>query len=411
MAADPARWPVQALRPRLVGKGRGARPGDARGRAPRLRLRPAADQAGRSRSPETRCSRCARPPTRRRSVAAPSFSLAAFRQAFAAGRDLTEPDNVLLAAAAAEMHPRAVLSAIERDVGQAQATRGDRSLPAIWACAACPASWSASRSSGATTAWRRPPRYREPAVAKERTQDGGAPRSRRWQGGRRAPASGPSHLPRAARDDGVDPPLRGGGRAPVPAGQGRRLPASGDRRGGDDRRHHLGDAPRRLPDRHLPHPRPRDRPRHRPEAGDGGAVRARGRLLARSGRLDAHLRPRAPLHGRLRDRRRQPPDRRRARPGLRLHRLRLGHRLHVRRRCLEHRQLRRDDEPRGAVEAAGRLPGREQPLRHGDGDRAPLGGHRPVAQGRGAGRGGGPRRRDGRACGAGDGRRAHPHRP
>jgi 2-hydroxychromene-2-carboxylate isomerase len=44
-----------------------------------------------------------------------SFSLAAFRQAFAAGRDLTEPDNVVLAAAAAEMHPRAVLSAIERD--------------------------------------------------------------------------------------------------------------------------------------------------------------------------------------------------------------------------------------------------------------------------------------------------------
>jgi 2-hydroxychromene-2-carboxylate isomerase len=46
---------------------------------------------------------------------APSFSLAAFRQAFAAGRDLSEPDNVLLAAAAAEMHPRAVLSAVERD--------------------------------------------------------------------------------------------------------------------------------------------------------------------------------------------------------------------------------------------------------------------------------------------------------
>jgi 2-hydroxychromene-2-carboxylate isomerase len=46
---------------------------------------------------------------------AASFSLAAFRQAFAAGRDLTERDNVLLAAAAAEMHPRAVLSAIERD--------------------------------------------------------------------------------------------------------------------------------------------------------------------------------------------------------------------------------------------------------------------------------------------------------
>jgi 2-hydroxychromene-2-carboxylate isomerase len=44
-----------------------------------------------------------------------SFSLAAFRQAFAAGRDLTEPANVLLAAAASEIHPRALLGAVERD--------------------------------------------------------------------------------------------------------------------------------------------------------------------------------------------------------------------------------------------------------------------------------------------------------
>jgi 2-hydroxychromene-2-carboxylate isomerase len=44
-----------------------------------------------------------------------AFSLAAFRQAFAAGRDLSEADNVLLAAAAAEIHPRALLGAIERD--------------------------------------------------------------------------------------------------------------------------------------------------------------------------------------------------------------------------------------------------------------------------------------------------------
>ena len=44
-----------------------------------------------------------------------SFSLAAFRQAFASGRDLSDPDNVLLAAAAAEMHPRAVLTAVKRD--------------------------------------------------------------------------------------------------------------------------------------------------------------------------------------------------------------------------------------------------------------------------------------------------------
>jgi 2-hydroxychromene-2-carboxylate isomerase len=42
-----------------------------------------------------------------------SFSLAAFRQAFAAGRDLSDPDNVLLAAAACELHPKAVLKGIE----------------------------------------------------------------------------------------------------------------------------------------------------------------------------------------------------------------------------------------------------------------------------------------------------------
>jgi 2-hydroxychromene-2-carboxylate isomerase len=42
-----------------------------------------------------------------------SFSLAAFRQNFAAGRDLSEIDNVLLAAAACELHPKAVLKGIE----------------------------------------------------------------------------------------------------------------------------------------------------------------------------------------------------------------------------------------------------------------------------------------------------------
>jgi 2-hydroxychromene-2-carboxylate isomerase len=44
-----------------------------------------------------------------------SFSLAAFRQAFAAGRDLTEPDNVFLAAASSELHPRALEAAAARD--------------------------------------------------------------------------------------------------------------------------------------------------------------------------------------------------------------------------------------------------------------------------------------------------------
>jgi 2-hydroxychromene-2-carboxylate isomerase len=44
-----------------------------------------------------------------------AFSLAAFRQAFAGGLDLTEPDNVMVAAAAAEMHPRAIAVAVGRD--------------------------------------------------------------------------------------------------------------------------------------------------------------------------------------------------------------------------------------------------------------------------------------------------------
>ena len=80
-----------------------------------VRLWPAADRLATALSRATRWSRCAPPPMRRRSAARSRFSLAAFRQAFAAGRDLTEPDNVLLAAAASELHPRAVLAAVERD--------------------------------------------------------------------------------------------------------------------------------------------------------------------------------------------------------------------------------------------------------------------------------------------------------
>jgi 2-hydroxychromene-2-carboxylate isomerase len=45
-----------------------------------------------------------------------SFALAAFRQAFAAGRDLSDPDNVLIAAAACEMHPRALIKAVQTEV-------------------------------------------------------------------------------------------------------------------------------------------------------------------------------------------------------------------------------------------------------------------------------------------------------
>jgi 2-hydroxychromene-2-carboxylate isomerase len=48
-----------------------------------------------------------------------AFAQAAFRQAFAGGRSLSETDNVLIAAAACEMHPSAVLKGAElRSVGE-----------------------------------------------------------------------------------------------------------------------------------------------------------------------------------------------------------------------------------------------------------------------------------------------------
>lgn len=69
-----------------------------------------------------------------------AFSLAAFRQAFAAGRDLALADNVLIAAAACELHPRAVttgaaLASVARALHEATALaarRGVRDVPAVW---------------------------------------------------------------------------------------------------------------------------------------------------------------------------------------------------------------------------------------------------------------------------------------
>jgi 2-hydroxychromene-2-carboxylate isomerase len=69
-----------------------------------------------------------------------AFALAAYRQAFAGGRSLAEPDNVVIAAAACEMHPAAVMKAAQlRGVGERleQATAravalGVRDVPAVW---------------------------------------------------------------------------------------------------------------------------------------------------------------------------------------------------------------------------------------------------------------------------------------
>jgi 2-hydroxychromene-2-carboxylate isomerase len=68
-----------------------------------------------------------------------AYSLAAMRQAFAAGRDLSVPDNVVIAAAACELHPRAVLKAVEtasvrdalHEATAAATAAGIRELPAV----------------------------------------------------------------------------------------------------------------------------------------------------------------------------------------------------------------------------------------------------------------------------------------
>ena len=74
----------------------------------------------------------------------------------------------------------------------------------------------------------------------------------------------------------------------------------------------------------------------------------------------------APLHGRLRDRRRQPADRRRHRALASDYReTRRGDAVHVRRRRLQPGHVRRDAEPGRAVAAAGRVHGHQQPVRHG----------------------------------------------
>lgn len=68
-----------------------------------------------------------------------AFALAAFRQAFAAGRDLSNPENVLVAAAACELHPNAVLKAVEtaavkdalREATEGAGDLGVRGVPSL----------------------------------------------------------------------------------------------------------------------------------------------------------------------------------------------------------------------------------------------------------------------------------------
>jgi len=69
-----------------------------------------------------------------------SVSLPAFRQAYAGGHDLSTEAYVLIAASAAEMHPRAVLQSLERGpivdaltaATDRAVERGVRTVPAVW---------------------------------------------------------------------------------------------------------------------------------------------------------------------------------------------------------------------------------------------------------------------------------------
>ncbi len=72
-----------------------------------------------------------------------SFALAAFRQAFAAGRDLSEPDNVLIAAAGLRAAPRALLKAVETEHVKNALREATDSAPPSGASAASPR-WSSA---------------------------------------------------------------------------------------------------------------------------------------------------------------------------------------------------------------------------------------------------------------------------
>ncbi|HWI23094.1 MAG TPA: hypothetical protein VNT22_10825 [Baekduia sp.] len=68
-----------------------------------------------------------------------AFTLAAFRQAYAGGRPLDDPDNIVIAGAACEIHPRALLQAMERepiaarlDESTTLARERVATVPSIW---------------------------------------------------------------------------------------------------------------------------------------------------------------------------------------------------------------------------------------------------------------------------------------
>ena len=170
---------------------------------------------------------------------------------------------------------------------------------------------------------------------------------------------------RSLSRDAADPPLRGEGRPALRHGPDRRLLPSLYRPGSRRRRNADG-AERRRPGHHrLSRSRPHARLRHGPQRRHGRTHRTPRRLFQGQGRLDAHV-----LHGEEFLRR----TRHRRRAGLARHRARLQQSLSRQRQCLPDlfRRRRGQSGPGlrelqhgGAVEAAGHLHHREQPLRDG----------------------------------------------
>ena len=225
-------------------------------------------------------------------------------------------------------------------------------------------------------------------------QDGQAPRS----GRRSRQGPGTRRLPRHA----ADPPLRGEGRPDVRHGPDRRLLPPLHRPGGRGGRHADGAQRGRRHHHRLPRPRPHAGRRHGRQGRDGGADRPRPRLFQGQGRLDAHVLRREGLL-------RRPWHRRGA--GAARNGPRLCQQIPRQGQCLADLFRRRRGQPGPglrklqhgeALDAAGDLHHREQPIRHGHLAQARVGDHRPLSSRRGprhsrpAGRRHGRARREGR---------------
>ena len=207
-------------------------------------------------------------------------------------------------------------------------------------------------------------------------------------------------LPRHA----ADPPVRGEGRPDVRHGTDRRLLPPLYRPGGGGRRHADDAQARRPGDHRLSRPRPHAGLRHGRQGRHGRADRPPRRLFQGQRRLDAHVLRREGFLRRTRHRRRA---------GAARHRPRIRQPVPRQRQCEPHlfRRRRRQSgaglrklQHGEAMEAAGHLHHREQPVRHGHlgeprvGDDQPVHARQRARHPRRAGR------RHGRARGQGGGR-------